>query len=74
MLSILTSAIGMFGIAMGLEGFFRGKINWLLRIVTVVGGLLLIYPGLVTDIIGVICVGGVIAVQLLMNRTRPASA
>ena len=73
-LSILTSAIGMFGIAMGLEGFFRGKINWLLRIVTVVGGLLLIYPGLVTDIIGVICVGGVIAVQLLLNRARPASA
>ena len=73
-LSILTSAIGMFGIAMGLEGFFRGKIHWLLRIVTVVGGLLLIYPGLVTDLVGVICVGGVVVLQLLMNKKRPAAA
>ena len=73
-ISILTSAIGMFGVAMGLEGFFRGRIHWLLRIVSVVGGLLLIYPGLVTDLIGVVCVGGVIVLQILMNKKRPAAA
>ena len=73
-LSIATSAIGMFGIAMGLEGFFRGKIHWVLRIVTIIGGLLLIYPGLATDLIGVICVGGVIAIQLLTGKKRAAAA
>ena len=73
-LSIATSAIGMFGVAMGLEGFFRGRIHWILRIVTIVGGLLLIYPGLVTDLIGVICVGGVIAIQLLTGKKRAAAA
>ena len=73
-LSILTSAIGMFGVAMGLEGFFRGRIHWLARIVSIVGGLLLIYPGWLTDVIGVVAVGGVVAVQLLLNRKRPAAA
>ncbi len=73
-LSIATAAIGMFGVAMGLEGFFRGKIHWVLRIVTVVGGLLLIYPGIVTDLVGVICVGGVVLLQFLLNKKRPAAA
>ena len=73
-LSILTSAIGMFGVAMGLEGFFRGRIHWLARIVSIVGGLLLIYPGWLTDVIGVVAVGAVVAVQLLLNRNRPAVA
>ena len=73
-LSIATSAIGMFGVAMGLEGFLRGKIHWVLRLVSIVGGLLLIYPGLLTDGIGVVCVGGVVLLQLLLNRKRPAAA
>ncbi len=73
-LSIATAAIGMFGVAMGLEGYFRGKIHWVLRIVTVVGGLLLIYPGIVTDLVGVICVGGVVLLQFLLNKKRPAAA
>ena len=73
-LSIATAAIGMFGVAMGLEGYFRGKIHWVLRLVSVIGGLLLIYPGLVTDGVGVVCVGGVVLLQLLLNRARPAAA
>ena len=73
-LSIATAAIGMFGVAMGLEGFFREKIHWVLRIVTVVGGLLLIYPGIVTDLVGVVCVGGVVLLQFLLNKKRPAAA
>ena len=69
-LGIVTSLIGMFGIAMGLEGFFRGRLNWVLRIVTIVGGLLLIYPGIATDIIGVLIVGGVIVLQVLRNKGK----
>jgi len=71
---IATSAIGMFGVAMGLEGFFKGKLHWALRILVIVGGLLLIYPSLPTDIIGVVVVGGVIALQLLRSRAAAAKA
>ena len=72
---IVTSAVGMFGVAMGLEGFFRGRLHWLLRIVCVAGGLLLIYPGWATDLVGVVLVGGVVALQLLRGRAaKPAKA
>ena len=65
---IMTSAVGMFGVAMGLEGFFRGRLHWLLRLLCVAGGLLLIYPGWATDLIGVVLVGGVIALQLVRGK------
>ncbi len=73
-LSIITAAVGMFGVAMGLEGFLRGKIHWILRIVAVAGGLLLIYPGIATDVIGVVAVGAVILAQVFLAGKRPASA
>ena len=73
-LSIVTAAVGMFGIAVGLEGYLRGNVHWLLRIVSIVGGLLLIYPGVLTDVIGVVAVGAVVAAQLLRAKSRPAAA
>ena len=70
---IITSAVGMFGVAMGLEGYFKGHIHWILRILCVAGGLLLIYPGWATDIAGVVLVGGVVLLQLLMNKNKAQS-
>ncbi len=67
-LNIATSAIGMFGVAMGLEGYLRGSLAWPLRILVVLGGLLLFYPGIPTDIIGVVIVGGAVAFQLLRGK------
>ena len=73
-LNIVTAAIGMFGVAMGLEGFFRGTVAWPLRILVVLGGLLLFYPGIPTDIAGVVIVGAVTAFQLFRNKggSKPA--
>ena len=71
---IVTSMVGMFGVAMGLEGFFKGKLHWALRILAIAGGLLLIYPGLVTDIIGVVVVGGIIVFQWVREKNRPPLA
>ena len=66
----VTSIVGMYGVCFGLSGFssYEQKGGWkafgiLLRIVAIVGGLLLIYPGYVTDIIGVLLVGGILAWQ-----------
>ena len=66
----VTSIIGMYGVCFGLSGFSsyeqkggRKALGILLRIVAIVGGLLLIYPGYVTDIIGVLLVGGILAWQ-----------
>lgn len=66
LLIIITSLVGMFGVAIGMQGYVKGKVHWALRLVSVAGGLLLIYPGIVTDTIGLVLVGGVMAFQLIM--------
>ena len=73
-LGIVTSVVGMFGVSMGLEGFFHGRLAWPLRLLSIAGGLLLIYPGILTDVIGVLIVGGIIAVQWFGERRKAAAA
>ena len=70
---VITSLAGMFGLSMALEGFYHGGLSALLRIVSAVGGLLLIYPGLATDLVGLLLVGGVIAFQLLREKKAAAA-
>ena len=71
---VITSTVGMFGVSMGLEGYFSGHIHWSLRILCIAGGLLLIYPGLVTDVLGIVIVGGIVLLQVLRNRRKAAAA
>ena len=64
----ITSCVGIFAVSASLEGFFLHKMHWVERIVCVVGGLLLIYPGIVTDLIGVALVGCILIVQWLTKK------
>ncbi len=64
----ITSLVGMFGVSSALEGYLMRPIPWYLRIVSAVGGLLLIYPGLVTDVIGLCLVGVVVAFQFIQKK------
>ncbi len=49
---IITSLVGMIGIGTGLIGYWKTKLNIIIRIINVLAGLLLIIPGLTTDLIG----------------------
>ena len=64
-LIVITSLIGMFGVAAGLEGYMFRKAAWWERFICVAGGMLLIYPGVVTDIIGLVFVGLVVIIQII---------
>ena len=50
---IVTSLIGLFGVAAGLEGYMFANLNVIERLLSIVGGLCLIIPGTVTDIVGI---------------------
>ena len=67
-LIVITSLIGMFGVSAGLEGYMIRNTSWWERLLCIAGGLLLIYPGLVTDTIGLVLVGLVLVIQILENR------
>ena len=64
----ITSVVGIFAVSAALEGYFIKNMTWYERIVSVIGGLLLIYPGTVTDLIGVSLVVVVLVLQLIRNK------
>jgi len=70
----VTSLVGMFGLGMALEGFMKGKLHWPLRVLAAAGGLLLIYPGTVTDLVGVVIVAAVVVIQILRSKNAAAAA
>ena len=69
---IITSVIGMFAISAALEGYMVSNLNPVFRIVLAAAGLMLIYPGTVTDIIGIAITVGVYL--LTMGGRRKAQA
>ena len=72
---IFTSILGMFSVALSLNGFLRKRVPVLLRIAALIAGLTLLYPGTVTDIIGLVLLAGVVLYQLLTSKKEtPAAA
>ena len=66
----ITSLIGIFGVSAGLEGWLLHHMNWYERLVATAGGLLLIYPGLLTDLVGLALVGTVLLYQLVTRKSK----
>lgn len=70
----ITAVMGIFGIAAALEGYLLRNMHWLERIAAVAGGLLLMIPGSVTDVIGLVLIVGLFAGQYLRNRKEKVRA
>ncbi|MEG1593550.1 MAG: TRAP transporter large permease subunit, partial [Oscillibacter sp.] len=60
---IITSLVGLFGLASALNGFLYRPIHPLLRILMAIGGLCMMIPGTFTDILGLVAAGSVIFYQ-----------
>ena len=69
----ITSFIGIFGVSAALEGYFLHHMPWYERLVSVAGGLMLIYPGLVTDAVGMCLVAVVLVLQIISRKRYQAS-
>ena len=70
----ITAFVGIFAVSASLEGYLLTHISWPLRIVAAVGGLLLVYPGLVTDLIGLALVAAVVVTQLITIKKQTVSS
>ena len=63
-LAALTAVIGITALSCGIQGhMFFYRVNWVQRVIVLIGALTLIYPGLVTDAIG----GSLVALVVLWN-------
>lgn len=70
--AVLTSVIGVIGLSAALEGYFKGEMNAITRIVLAIGALLLIYPGLITGLIGGVIILGIAAFNAKGSKTPAA--
>jgi TRAP transporter 4TM/12TM fusion protein len=66
----ITSFAGIYAVSASLQGYFLHDMKWFERILSVVGGLLLIYPGVQTDVIGLSLVAVVILLQLITRKKK----
>ena len=72
---IITSCLGIFGIAAALEGYVVTRAPWWQRILLAAGGLCLIDPNLMTDVVGVAVIVVVVVLQIVMRkRSKPVAA
>ena len=74
----VTSVAGMIGISAGLEGYFFGICKIWERLIFVAGGLCMVIPSLLTDVIGLVLLALGIVLQLVRqrieNHNKPAKA
>ena len=68
--TIISSCIGVVALSAGLMGWFLKKATWLERLLLVAGALLLIKPGLITDLIGLSLLILVILMQKYWHRSE----
>ena len=71
---VITSIIGIFGVAAALNGYLFRPVPLLLRFAIFAGGLLMMDPSLATDALGIVLLAGVVAWQFFAGRRAASGA
>ena len=58
--SAVTALLGMIGLSAAMIGYLAGPCNMVLRAILFVGGMLMIIPGTMTDVVGIIVLGAIV--------------
>lgn len=66
---VITSILGIIALSAGMEGWLFTKMTWFERIPAFAAGLLMIDPGLITDIVGLAIMAAIFVVQLMKKRS-----
>ena len=70
----ISALLGIFAVAAALNGFLYRRIPAVLRLALLAGGLGMLIPGTITDVLGFVVVGGVILYQRTMAKRQSAAA
>ena len=71
---VITALLGLFLVAAALNGFWMARIPLLLRALMIAGGLCMMVPGTVTDIIGIVVFAVSFFLMKQLAGRRPAAA
>ena len=69
---VVSALLGIYAVAAGLAGFFQAKLNMVFRLVLIAGGLLMLIPGAVTDVIGLAVLVGIYFIQKMASKKAAA--
>ena len=70
----VTSIIAMYALAGSMQGYLLITANIIERAVLLTGGLTMLYPGTITDLVGLGCLIGVLALQLARRKLAHTAA
>lgn len=68
----ITAFIGVFAVASALEGYCFARMHMITRIVIAAGGLMLIHPALLTDVIGIAVVVAILVFNRVVEKKKYA--
>ena len=71
-LACVSAIIGVIALAGGMQQWFITLANRFEQLLLLIGGLSLIYPGLITDMIGACCIVSVVFMQLMRKKRLSA--
>lgn len=71
---VISAVLGLMSIAAALNGFFIRKIPVLFRLALTAGGLCMMIPGTVSDLIGFAVLAAVCVYQILMKKKEAKTA
>ena len=63
-----TALLGIFGVAASLNGYLYTPMNIIMRVIICAGGLSMLVPGIVSDLVGLMLVGFVFTVQYMKGK------
>ena len=72
LLIAVTSLVGIFGVASALEGYFFTNMGIIDRLLLAIGGLMMIVPGSLTDIVGLVLIAAGLVLQYVMSSRHKA--
>lgn len=67
-LIMFTAIIGMIGIGASMIGYWYRKLHAIERLISLAGGLFMVYPGIYTDLIGLAILGFLVVLQLVIKK------
>ena len=71
---ILTAIVGLVGIGGGFIGYLNGPMSMPLRLISFAGGICMVIPGTLTDLIGAAVIAAVFAVNWLLGKKRASAS
>jgi len=65
---VATSLIGLFGLSAAMNGYLFAKINPVFRVLFAAGGICMMVPDTITDVVGIALIVALFVVQFLMRK------